>query len=182
MTMGKKPVARHACPTWVNTVDPPTSSGHPFEWLNRILVESGFDAFVQGLCAVVYAGRPGWGSLRPGRCFRLLFHRVFRGADVDAWDCVAGGGFTEFAVVSGPGSDRGGTGPLDAVAHAAADRRGDAPGGVRVTGAGGGRGSGSGGKTVGVDATTLEANAGMRGLEREALLYLSDPDGTDEGI
>ena len=51
--MGKKPAARQASPMWVNTEDLPTSSGHPFfERLNRVLGESGFDAFVEGLCAV----------------------------------------------------------------------------------------------------------------------------------
>ena len=51
----------------VNTEDLPTSSGHPFfERLNRILGESGFDAFVEGLCAAFYADRLGRPSLRPG--------------------------------------------------------------------------------------------------------------------
>ena len=41
---------------------------HPcFERLNRILEKSGFDAFVEGLCAVFYAERMGRPSLRPGR-------------------------------------------------------------------------------------------------------------------
>ena len=59
-----------------------------------------------------------------------------------AWDCLAGGGLDEPAVVSGSGGDGGGTGPLDGVADAAADRRGDAPGGVHV-GSGASVGSGS---------------------------------------
>ena len=65
---------------WVHTGDLPTSSGHPFfERLNRILAESGFDAFVEGLCAVFYAERQGRPSLRPGRYFRLLFIGYFEG-------------------------------------------------------------------------------------------------------
>ena len=70
---------------------------------------------------------------------------------------MAGGRFVESAVVSGPGRDRGGAGPLDAVADAAVFtwvlERLAAAGLVR-------------GKTVGVDATTLEANAAMRSIER----------------
>ena len=124
MAMGKKPALRQASPMWVNTEDLPTSSGHPFfERLNRILAESGFDAFVEGLCAAFYADRLGRPSLRPGRYFRLLLIRLFRGAVVRAGDCVAGGRFVESAVVSGSGRDGGGAGPLDAVAHAAADRQ-----------------------------------------------------------
>ena len=74
MAMGKRPGARQASPMWVNTEDLPTSDGHPFfERLNRVLEESGFDAFVEGLCEAFYACRLGRPSLRPGRYFRLLF-------------------------------------------------------------------------------------------------------------
>ena len=56
--MGKKPSARQASPMWVNTEDLPTSSGHPFfERLNRILAESGFDAFVVGCFDVFSTAR-----------------------------------------------------------------------------------------------------------------------------
>ena len=65
---------------WVDTADLPTSDGHPFfERLNRVLEDSGFDAFVEGLCAVFYADRLGRPSLRPGRYFRMLFIGYFEG-------------------------------------------------------------------------------------------------------
>ncbi len=64
-----------------------------------------------------------------GPVFPSAVHRLFRRVVLRAGDRVAGGRFAESAVVSGPGRDRGGTGPLDVVAHAAADRRGDARGG-----------------------------------------------------
>ena len=52
MAMGKRPSARQATPMWVNREDLPKSSGHPFfVRLNRILTESGFDAFVERLCS-----------------------------------------------------------------------------------------------------------------------------------
>ena len=80
MAMGKKPAARQPSPMWVTTADLPTSAGHPFfERLNRVLEEAGFDAFVEGLCAVFYASRLGRPSLRPGRYFRLLFIGYFEG-------------------------------------------------------------------------------------------------------
>ena len=114
---------------WVTTADLPTNAGHPFfERLNRVLEGAGFDAFVEGLCAAFYAARMGRPSLRPGRYLRLFVHRVFRRVVLRAGDRVAGGRFAESAVVSGLGRDRGGAGPLDVVAHAAADRRRDARG------------------------------------------------------
>ena len=67
MAMGKKPAARQGSPLWVTTADLPTNAGHPFfERLNRVLDDAGFDAFVEGLCAVFYASRMGRPSLRPG--------------------------------------------------------------------------------------------------------------------
>ena len=78
--MGKRPAARQGSPLWVTTADLPTSAGHPFfERLNRVLEEAGFDAFVEGLCAVFYAVRMGRPSLRPGRYFRMLLIGYFEG-------------------------------------------------------------------------------------------------------
>ena len=80
MAMGKRPAARQASPMWVGTADLPTSDGHPyFERLNRVLADSGFDAFVEELCAAFYADRLGRPSLRPGRYFRMLFIGYFEG-------------------------------------------------------------------------------------------------------
>ena len=77
--MGKKPAARQGSRLWVTTADLPTSAGHPFfERLNRVLDDAGFDAFVEGLCAVFYASRMGRPSLRPGRYFRMLFIDISR--------------------------------------------------------------------------------------------------------
>ena len=78
--MGKKPAVRQARLMWVDTEDLPTSSGHPIvEPLNRILAESGFDAFVDRLCATFYADRLGRPSLRSGQYFRLLLIDYFKG-------------------------------------------------------------------------------------------------------
>ena len=80
MAMGKRPAARQGSPLWVTTADLPTNAGHPFfERLNRVLEEAGFDAFVEGLCAVFYAARMGRPSLRPGRYFRMLLIGYFEG-------------------------------------------------------------------------------------------------------
>ena len=118
---------------WVNTEDLPTSDGHPFfERLNRVLEESGFDAFVEGLCEAFYACRLGRPSLRPGRYFRLLFIGYFEGVSSErgiAWrvaDSLSLRSFLDLDMTEGS------AGPLDAVADATADRRGDARGGIHA--------------------------------------------------
>ena len=65
---------------WVDTADLPTNDGHPyFERLNRVLADSGFDAFVEELCAAFYADRLGRPSLRPGRYARWCDRESSRG-------------------------------------------------------------------------------------------------------
>ena len=64
-----------------------------FERLNRILEETGFDAFVEERCAPFYAERMGRPSLRRGRYFRLLFIRYFEGLSSErgiAWRVADG--------------------------------------------------------------------------------------------
>ena len=167
MAMGKKPAARPGAPLWVTTADLPTNAGHPFfERLNRVLEDAGFDAFVEGLCAVFYAARMGRPSLRPGRYFRMLFIGYFEGLSSErgiAWrvaDSLSLRSFLdlELTEASPDHSTLSRTRRLiDDETHeavftwvleqlSAADL-------VQ-------------GKTVGVDATTLEANAAMRSIER----------------
>ena len=152
---------------WVDTADLPTNDGHPyFERLNRVLADSGFDTFVEGLCAAFYADRLGRPSLRPGRYFRLLFIGYFEGLSSErgiAWrvaDPLRLRSFLDLEVTKAApdhstlSRTRRRT---DVETHAAVftwvlERLAQA-GLVR-------------GKTVGVDATTLEANAAMRSIER----------------
>ena len=165
--MGKKPAARQPSPMWVTTADLPTSAGHPFfERLNRVLEEAGFDAFVEGLGAVFYASRLGRPSLRPGRYFRLLFIGYFEGLSSErgiAWrvaDSLSLRAFLDLDVTEAPPnhSTLSRTRRLiDVETHVAVFTW------VleRLAGAGLVQG-----ETVGVDATTLEANAAMRSIER----------------
>ena len=167
MAMGKRPAARPAPPMWVTAEDLPKSAGHPFfERLNRILEKSRFDAFVEGLCAVFYAERMGRPSLRPGRYFRLLFIGYFEGLSSEraiAWrvaDSLSLRAFLDLDVTEATPnhSTLSRTRRLiDVETHAAVftwvlERLSEA-GLVK-------------GKTIGVDATTLEANAAMRSIER----------------
>ena len=151
----------------MNTEDLPTSSGHPFFGrLNRILAESGFDAFVEGLCAAFYADRLGRPSLRPGRYFRLLLIGYFEGLSSErgiAWRVADSWSLRSFLDldVTESAPDHSTLSRtrrrIDVETHVAVftwvlERLAEA-GLVK-------------GKTVGVDATTLEANAAMRSIER----------------
>ena len=167
MAMGKRPVARQASPLWVETADLPTSDGHPFfARLNRVLEDCGFDAFVEGLCSAFYAARLGRPSLRPGRYFRMLLIGYFEGLSSErgiAWrvaDSLSLRSFLDLELTeSAPDhSTLSRTRRLiDVETHEAVftwvlERLSEA--GLVV------------GKTVGIDATTLEANAAMRSIER----------------
>ena len=150
----------------VATTDLPRNAGHPFyERLNWILSAAGFDAFVGGLCARFYTtmGQP---SLAPGRYFRLLLLGYFEGLDSEraiAWraaDSLSLRAFLNLAPPAAPPdhSTISRTRRLFPVeTHQAVftwvlQQLADA-GLVQ-------------GKTVGVDATTLEANAAMRSIVR----------------
>ena len=166
MAIGKRPAARQGSPLWVTTADMPTNAGQPiFERPHGVLEEAGFDAFVEGLCAVFYAARMGRRSVRPGRYFRMLFNGYLEGLLSERRIAWRVSDSPSLVRVRGPGCDRGGVvGPLDAVTDADVETRVAVFTGVleRLSAAGLVRG----GKTVGVDATTLEVNATMRSIER----------------
>ena len=74
---------------WVATAELPKSPGHPFYTrLNALLDAADFDRFVEGRCARFYAPVMGRPSLAPGRYFRLLLVGYFEGIDSErgiAW-------------------------------------------------------------------------------------------------
>src|SRR4026207_420173 len=88
MAMGKR--KRDRQPTmWATTTDLPTAASHPFyRRLTQLLREHRFDDFAEEECATFYAvtmGRPG---LPPGIYFRLLLIGYFEGIDSErgiAW-------------------------------------------------------------------------------------------------
>ena len=130
--MGKRRRGRQPS-MWVASTDLPRRTGHPFyERLNRVLDEADFDAFVEQQCAPFYADGVGRPSLAPGCYFRLLLLAYFEGLDSEraiAWraaDSLSLRAHLDVALQEAP---------LDhstSVAHAAADRRRDAPGGLHV--------------------------------------------------
>ena len=151
---------------WVATHDLPRSAAHPFyARLNQILDQHDFDGFVEGLCERFYAddGRPG---LPPGRYFRLLLIGYFEGLDAEraiAWRAADSFALREFLglVLPEASPDHSTISRtrrlIDVETHEAVftwllQRLADL-GLVK-------------GKTVGIDATTLEANAALRSIVR----------------
>ena len=167
MAMGKRRRRARQSTMWVATADLPKSAGHPFyERLNRTLDEAGFDAFVEAQCAAFYADGVDRPSLAPGRYFRLLLLGYFEGLDSEraiAWraaDSLSIREFLDFALHEAPPdhSTLSRTRRLiDLETHQAVftwvlQRLADAH---LVQG-----------YTIGIDATTLEANAAMRSIVR----------------
>jgi transposase len=166
MAMGRRERERQGT-MWLATGDLVRAPGHPFyARLNAVLRESGFDAFVEARCAKFYAENTGRPSVPPGVYVRMLLVGYFEGLDSErgiAWRCADSLGLREFL---GYGLDR----PtpdhstlsvirnridvethqevFDFVLRVLRER-----GLVQ-------------GRTVGVDATTLEANAALRSIVR----------------
>ena len=74
--------------TWAEM---PRSPGHAFyDKLHNLLTEAGFDAFVETTCKSYYAPRMGAPSLPPGRYFRIHMVGYFEGIDSErgiVWRC-----------------------------------------------------------------------------------------------
>ncbi len=83
MAMGRRAKQRRQQEQfWVANSELPRTAGHRFyERLNQVLVERGFDEFVEGQCEGFYAETMGRPSLTPGRYFRLLLVGYFEGLE-----------------------------------------------------------------------------------------------------
>ncbi len=145
----------------------PRSPGHAFyDRLNAVLRAAGFDRFAEDLCAPFYAAVMGRPSMPPGRYFRMLLIGYFEGIDSErgiAWRCAdslslrsfLGLGLTEAA------PDHSTLAKTRARLSLEAHQRvfdwvvGRLAAGGLITG-----------KRIGVDASTMEANAAMRGIRR----------------
>jgi transposase len=166
MAMGRKRDRQQEM--WIATNELPRSRGHIFyDWANQILTAAGFDAFAEAECVRFYKsetmGRP---SLAPGVYFRMLLIGYFEGIDSErgiAWRCADSLSLKSFLgyqltdatpdhstisrtrrLIDIETHGRIFTWMLEVLAnHGLVD-----------------------GKTIGVDATTLEANAAMRSIVR----------------
>ena len=167
MAMGQRKRERQEA-FWVPTSELPRTSGHPFyERLNKILDGQGFDRFVEERCRKFYADQMGRPSLPPAIYFRMLLVGYFEGIDSErgiAWrvaDSMAlrrflGYGLTEQTTDHSTLSRN--RRLIDLETHEevfvwvlqilARARLLD-------------------GKTLGIDATTLEANAALRSIVRK---------------
>lgn len=168
MAMGRRAKQRQQQEQfWIAHTELPRTVGHPFyERLNQLLAERSFDEFVEGQCAGFYAETMGRPSLTPGRYFRLLLIGYFEGIEGErgiAWraaDSLALRRFLELELSEQPPdhSTISRTRRLiDVETHQAVF------GWVLELLAEKGLLKG---KTVGIDATTLEANAAMRSIVR----------------
>src|SRR5713226_429737 len=165
MAMGRRKGRARTPGLWIAANELPATGGHPFyQRLNQVLDRHDFDLFVEGQCAGFYASTIGRPSLTPGTYFRLLLIGYFEGIDAErgiAWRTADSLGLRQFL---GFGLDE--RTPdhstisrtrrlIDVDTHRKvffwalgllADRE-------LVKG-----------KTVAIDATTLEANAAMRSI------------------
>jgi transposase len=166
MAMGKRQTQRQQ-ELWIAALDLPTPAAEPFyRKLNEVLADRGFDRFVEGLCRKFYHESLGRDSIPPGVYFRMLLLGYFEGIDSErgiAWRCGDSLSFRGFLGIplnqrtpdhSSLSKIRG---RIDLETHEEVftwvlklltEKR-------LVKG-----------KTLGVDATTLEANAAMRSLVR----------------
>jgi transposase len=89
MSLGRRDSKQRSL--WVSSRELPRSSGHPFyRALEDVLMEAGFDRFVESACGAYYAERQGRPSIPPGVYFRMLFVGYFEGIDSQrgiAWRC-----------------------------------------------------------------------------------------------
>lgn len=144
-----------------------SAGGHPFyELLNRILAKADFDRFVEAACQKFYAAKMGRPSIAPGIYFRCLLIGYFEGIDSErgiAWriaDSLSLRGFLRLPIDKNPPdhSTLSRTRRLmDSETHQEVfnwvlARLAE----VQLVK----------GKTMGVDGTTLEANAALRSIVR----------------
>lgn len=166
MAMGRRKSERQT-EMWIATGELPQSPGHVFyEKLNGLLAESGFDVWVESLCLPYYAqmGRPG---IPPGVYFRMLLVGYFEGLGSQrgiAWRCADSLSLRKFLGLASDEEspdhssltiirDR-----LPLEVHVAVFQRVLTLAREKKV---------LNGQTLGVDSTTLEANAAMKSIVRK---------------
>jgi transposase len=144
-----------------------TAPGHPFYTrLNEVLDGAGFDAFCEIKCAGFYHHKLGRPSLPPGQYFRVMMIGFFEGLDSErgiAWRLADSLTLRQFLCI---GLDES---TPDHVTISRTRRLIDAETHQRIFSWVLERLALSGlikGKTIGVDSTTLEANAAMKSIVR----------------
>jgi transposase len=148
----------------------PKAAGHPFyERLNQLLAEAGFDTWIEGRCREHYAadGSSGRPSIPPGLYFRMLLVGYFEGIDSQrgiAWRCADSLGLRRFLGLSLEESSPDHSTLTNARKRLPAEVFEEVFQFVLSIAALKGL---LAGKAVGVDSTTLEANAAMKSIVRK---------------
>ena len=166
MAMGTRKMRERQPDLWYGG-ELPTAPGHPFyKRLNEVLDNARFDAFCETTCANFYHHKLGRPSLPPGQYFRIMMIGFFEGLDSErgiAWrlaDSLTLRQFLSIALdektpdhvtisrtrrlIDGETHQNIFSWVLERLAQAGLIR----------------------GKTIGVDSTTLEANAAMKSIVR----------------
>ena len=167
MALGTRKQRERQESLWIAAEELPTSAAHPFYGrLNGLLEEAKFDEFVEAECQRYYADKMGRPGLTPGIYFRCLLVGYFEGIDSErgiAWRAADSLGIRQFL---GIGLDERSPdhSTISRTRRLIALETHEQVFGfvLRVIAA---RGLLKG-QTVGVDATTLEANAAMRSIVR----------------
>jgi transposase len=167
MAMGTREKRQRQHDLWIAAADLPTTAAHPFyQRVNALLDDHYFDAFVEGLCQPFYDRTIGRPSLTPGIYFRLLLVGYFEGVDSErgiAWraaDSLAIRRFLRIAWDEGV-PDHSTISRTRRLIDLETHRVVFTWVQQRLVEAGL-----LNGKTVAIDATTLEANAAMRSIVR----------------
>jgi len=166
MAMGKRKSNRQPR-MWIATTDLPTAASHPFyARLNRLFADQRFDDFAETACAPFYAAKMGRPGLPPGIYFRLLFVGYFEGLDSErgiAWraaDSLTLRDFLGLALDEVP-ADHSTISRTRRLIPVETHREAFTWVLERLATVGLVKG-----QTIGVDATTLEANAALRSIVR----------------
>jgi transposase len=148
----------------------PKSAGHPFyERLNQLLAEAGFDTWIESRCREYYAadGSSGRPSIPPGVYFRMLLVGYFEGIDSQrgiAWRCADSLGLRRFLGLALDESSPDHSTLTNTRKRLPAEVFEEVFQFVLSIAALKGL---LAGKAVGVDSTTLEANAAMKSIVRK---------------
>lgn len=167
MALGTRKQRERQESLWIAKQELPASASHPFyDRLNGLLESEEFDAFAESACRQYYAEKMGRPGLTPGIYFRCLLVGYFEGIDSErgiAWRAADSLGIRHFL---GIGLDERSPdhSTISRTRRLIALETHEQVFGfvLRVIAA---RGLMKG-QTVGVDATTLEANAAMRSIVR----------------
>ena len=166
MAMGRRRERQRTM--WVTTQQLPRTRGHVFyDAVNEVLKAEGFDAFVEQECARFYKsetiGRP---SIAPGVYFRMVMIGYFEGIDSErgiAWRCADSLSLKHFLGFELTEATPDHTTMSRTRRLIDLETHGQTFSWMLQVLAKHGL---VGGKTVGVDATTLEANAALRSIIR----------------